>query len=74
MSTVIHIDGRGRITLGAMAKHTYYIAEIGDDDVIVLTPAAVLPKSEVTDRIDAFLDHPETGTRRTRPAPGGGET
>jgi hypothetical protein len=33
-------------------------------------PGAVLMSQETAGRIDSFLDHPETGTRRVRPARG----
>jgi hypothetical protein len=60
---LLELDGRRRISLGALARHNYYFAEEQDDGVIVLTPAVVMPAAQA-ERIDDFLDHPETGTRR----------
>lgn len=66
---LLELDGRRRISLGAMARHNYYFAAEQDDGVIVLTPAVVMPAAQAA-KMDDFLDHPETGTRRSRPNAG----
>jgi hypothetical protein len=40
---LLQLDGRRRITLGALAEYTYYLAQVADDGVITLTPAVVVP-------------------------------
>jgi hypothetical protein len=40
---LLEIDGRRRLSLGALAHFNYYFAEEQDDGVIVLTPAQVVP-------------------------------
>ena len=74
--SVLEVDSRRRISLGPLAEHDRYLVEVEEDGTIVLTPAVVmsaaqarlLAAAETSRRIDEFLDHPETGTRRTRPA------
>jgi hypothetical protein len=66
---LLEIDGRRRISLGALAHHNYYFAEEQDDGVIVLTPAVVMPAARA-EQIDNFLSHPENGVARTRSAQG----
>lgn len=73
--SLLEVDSRKRISLGSLAEHDRYLAEVEDDGTIVLTPAVVmsaaqarlLAAAETSRRIDEFLDHPETGSRRTRP-------
>jgi hypothetical protein len=45
---IIEVSARRRIFLGALAKSDYYLAELREDGTIVLTPAVVLPVTEVT--------------------------
>jgi len=74
--SVLEVDSRRRISLGPLAEHDRYLVEVEEDGTIVLTPAVVmsvaqaqlLAATETSRRIDDFLDHPETGSRRTRPA------
>jgi hypothetical protein len=40
---LLQLDGRRRVSLGALATHAYYLAEVADDGVITLTPAEVVP-------------------------------
>jgi hypothetical protein len=73
--SVLEVDSRRRISLGSMAKHDRYLVDVQEDGTIVLTPAVVmsaaqarlLAAAETSRRIDEFLDHPEAGSRRTRP-------
>ena len=72
---VLEVDSRRRISLGMLAKHDRYLAEVEEDGTIVLTPAVILSLAQAqllgatgtSRKIDAFLDHPETGSRRSRP-------
>ena len=72
--SVLEVDSRRRISLGSLAEHDRYLVEVQEDGTIVLTPAVVMPAAqarllmaaETSKRIDEFLDHPETGSRRTR--------
>lgn len=66
---LLELDARRRVSLGALAHHNYYFAEEQDDGVIVLTPAVVMPATQAA-QIDTFLDRPETGVTRARPAQG----
>lgn len=74
--TLLEVDGRRRISLGPLAKSERYLAAVEDDGTIVLTPAVVMSvvearlhaATETSRRIDEFLDNPETGSRRIRPA------
>lgn len=74
--SVLEVDSRRRISLGPLAEHDRYLVEVEEDGTIVLTPAVVisaaqarlLAAAETSRRIDDFLDHPETGSRRNRPA------
>jgi hypothetical protein len=69
-------DSRRRISLGSLAEHDRYLVNVEEDGTIVLTPAVVmsaaqarlLAAAETSRKIDEFLDHPETGSRRARPA------
>jgi hypothetical protein len=73
---LLEVDSRRRISLGPLAQHDRYLVEVEDDGVIVLTPAVVLSvaearlhaATETARKIDDFLDHPEKGVRRARPA------
>lgn len=73
--SVLEVDSRRRISLGSLAEHDRYLVDVEEDGTIVLTPAVVmsaaqarlLAAAETSRRIDEFLDHPETGSRRTRP-------
>lgn len=40
---LLQLDSRRRVSLGALARHSYYLVSVGDDGVIVLTPAEVVP-------------------------------
>jgi hypothetical protein len=72
---VLEVDSRRRISLGTLAEHDRYLVDVEEDGTIVLTPAVVmsaaqarlLAAAETSRRIDEFLDHPETGSRRARP-------
>jgi hypothetical protein len=74
--SLLEVDSRRRISLGPLAVHDRYLVEVEEDGTIVLTPAVVMPAAqarllaavETSRRIDEFLDHPETGSRRARPA------
>ncbi|MGD0063296.1 MAG: hypothetical protein ABSB76_07635 [Streptosporangiaceae bacterium] len=74
--SVLEVDSRRRISLGSLAEHDRYLVDVEEDGTIVLTPAVVmsaaqarlLAAAETSRRIDEFLDHPETGSRRIRPA------
>lgn len=74
--SVLEVDSRRRISLGPLAEHDRYLVDVEEDGTIVLTPAVVmsaaqarlLAATETSRMIDEFLDHPETGSRRTRPA------
>jgi hypothetical protein len=73
--SLLEVDSRRRISLGQLAEHDRYLVEVEEDGTIILTPAVVMPAAQArllaaTDtsrHIDEFLDHPETGSRRTRP-------
>lgn len=41
---VLELDSRGRISLGKLAQHDLYMAEVEDDGTIILTPAVVMPR------------------------------
>jgi hypothetical protein len=72
---LLELDSRRRISLGSLATHDRYLVEVEEDGTIVLTPAVVMSAAEarlhaateVSKRIDEFLDNPEIGSRRTRP-------
>ena len=74
--SVLEVDSRRRISLGTLAEHDRYLVDVEEDGTIVLTPAVVmsaaqarlLAAAETSKRIDEFLDRPETGSRRARPA------
>lgn len=40
---VLELDSRKRISLGSLARHNYYLANVTSTGTIVLTPAAVIP-------------------------------
>jgi hypothetical protein len=73
--SLLEVDSRRRISLGALAEHDRYLVEVEADGTIVLTPAIVmsaaqvrlLAAAETSRKIDEFLEHPETGSERTRP-------
>jgi hypothetical protein len=73
--SLLEVDSRKRISLGSLAQHDRYLADVEEDGTIVLTPAVVmsaaqarlLAATETSRQIDEFLDRPETGSRRTRP-------
>jgi hypothetical protein len=73
--SLLEVDSRRRISLGALATSDRYLVEVEDDGTIVLTPAVVMSAvearlhaaTETSRRIDEFLDNPETGVQRTRP-------
>lgn len=74
--TLLEVDARRRISLGSLATSERYLAEVESDGTIVLTPAVVMSAvearlhaaTETSRRIDEFLENPEAGSRRTRPA------
>lgn len=74
--SLLEVDTRRRISLGPLAEHDRYLAQVEEDGVIILTPAVVMSAAEArlyaatetSRKIDDFLDHPETGVRRARPA------
>jgi hypothetical protein len=73
--SVLEVDSRRRISLGSLAEHDRYLVAVEEDGTIVLTPAVVmsaaqarlLAAAETSRGIDDFLEHPEKGSRRTRP-------
>lgn len=73
--SLLEVDVRRRISLGPLAKHDRYLAEVEEDGTIVLTPAVVISlaearlhgATETSARVDDFLDNPGIGSRRTRP-------
>lgn len=74
--SLLEVDSRRRLSLGPLAEHDRYLVQVEDDGVIILTPAVVMSvaearlhaAAETARKIDDFLEHPETGVRRTRPA------
>jgi hypothetical protein len=73
---LLEVDSRRRVSLGQMATHDRYLAHTEDDGTIILTPAVVMAASEArllaaartAAGIDEFLDRPESGSHRDRPA------
>ena len=72
--SMLTVDSRRRISLGPLAEYARYLVDVEEDGTIVLTPAVVMPAAQarlltatVTGEIDDFLDHPQTGSRRSRP-------
>jgi hypothetical protein len=51
----LELDSRRRLSLGQIAKHDRYLAEIEEDGTIVLTPAVVMTEAEAR-----LLAAPET--------------
>jgi hypothetical protein len=78
--TLLELDSRRRLSLGQIAKHDRYLAEIEQDGTIVLTPAVVMTEAEArllaapetAREIAEFLKDPSTGVvwegRRARRA------
>lgn len=76
MAQLIETDSRHRISLGALAAHDHYLADVEDDGTIVLIPAvvmgaaeaALLSRSDLLDRIDSnrAADFPGPRKRPTR--------
>ena len=72
MANEITVDERGRCSLAKVRKQKFdrYSTVEHADGTLVLTPLVSVPVAELppefSARIDEFLDHPETGTRRTR--------
>jgi hypothetical protein len=72
---LVELDSRRRISLGPLATHDRYLIDVEEDGTIVLTPAVVMSVAEARlhaatkteQRIDEFLDDPESGSRRVRP-------
>lgn len=68
----LELDTRRRVSLGGLAapEHTQYLGHREPDGTIILIPATVIPLAElpasVTERVDAFLANPGSGTIRTR--------
>jgi len=46
--TLVELDSRRRAALGRLARHARYLAEVDEDGVITLTPAAVVSTLEAT--------------------------
>jgi hypothetical protein len=46
--TLVELDSRRRAALGRLARHSRYLAEVDEDGVITLTPAAVVSTLEAT--------------------------
>lgn len=73
--SLLEVDSRRRISFGSLAMHDRYLVDVEEDGTIILTPAVVMSvaqarlfaAADTARRIDEFLDHPETGSRRTRP-------
>jgi hypothetical protein len=72
MANEITVDGRGRTSFAKVRTRKFdrYSAVEHEDGTLVLTPLVTVPvtdlPAELSGRVDEFLDHPETGTRRTR--------
>jgi len=75
IQSLLEVDARKRVSLGSLASHDRYLAQVEDDGTIVLTPAVVMSvtearlhaASDVSRQIDEFLDNPEIGSHRGRP-------
>lgn len=73
--SLVEVDARRRVSLGTLAQHDRYLADVEEDGTIILTPAVVMSlaearlhaATETSRRIDEFLDKPEIGSRRERP-------
>ena len=73
--TLLEVDGRRRLSLGSLADHDRYLANVEADGTIVLTPAVVLTVAEAklhaavetAQEIDDFLANPDIGSPRSRP-------
>ena len=73
--SLLEVDSRRRISLGALATHDRYLVDVEHDGTIVLTPAVVISVAEArlhaapetSRKIDEFLDNPEVGSRLMRP-------
>lgn len=72
---MLAVDGRRRISLGALARHDRYFAAAEPDGTIVLTPVVVLSVTEAaalhSPGIRAaleFADSGKPGVRRQRPS------
>jgi hypothetical protein len=46
--TLVELDSRRRAALGRLARHSRYLAEVDEDGVITLTPAAVVSALEAS--------------------------
>lgn len=46
--TLVELDSRRRAALGRLARHSRYLAEVDEDGIITLTPAAVVSALEAT--------------------------
>jgi hypothetical protein len=46
--TLVELDSRRRAALGRLARHARYLAEVDEDGIITLTPAAVVSAVEAT--------------------------
>jgi hypothetical protein len=73
MANEITVDERGRtnLTKARTRKFDRYLVQEHPDGTLVLTPAVTVSVADlppgVSAKVDEFLDHPKTGTRRTRP-------
>lgn len=69
MGALLELDSRRRLSLGQIAKHDRYLAEIEEDGTIVLTPAVVMTEAEArllaapetAREIAEFLKDPSSG-------------
>lgn len=64
--TLLELDSRRRVSLGTIAKHDRYLANVEDDGTIILTPAVVMSVAQArlhaspktSEMVDDFLKHP----------------
>lgn len=72
------LDGRGRISLGELARHERYLVNVEQDGTIVLTPAVVMSVAqaaftaapELGARIEDFVADPSRAVHASRPGRG----
>lgn len=66
---LLELDTRRRLSLGRIAQHDFYFADVEADGTIVLTPAIVMTEAEArllatpetAQEIAEFLKDPSTG-------------
>jgi len=66
VSVRVYGPGDAEAAAEALRRYRSTFDMPGDAECEILAAVPVLP-AEVSARVDEFLDHPETGTRRTRP-------